>query len=216
MGLSHVETEETLERLRHEVGELRASRRRLTLAEDDERRSLERELHGGAQQLLIALAVNIQLARELVERDPSLAAELLEALGHDVQAALDETARLAQRIYPPVIGVGGLGAALRAAAAAANVSAEIDVSATGLSSEVAGAVYFCWLYALEGAAHSRTATIRVSDADDAATFEIGASMPSGIALARIRDRVEALDGTLAVEERADGSTRLLGSLEVSR
>ena len=105
--------------------ELRASRERMVRAEDDERRSLERDLHDGPQQDLIALAVNLQLARDLLERDPDAAAELLDDMGRDVQRAIEKTARLAQRIYPPLLETGGLGAALRAAAVATGVRTEI-------------------------------------------------------------------------------------------
>jgi signal transduction histidine kinase len=211
MALRHVETAETLERLRLEVDELRASRRRLALADDGERRSLERELHDGVQQRLVALAVNIQLAQELVGRDPEAAAELLDAMGSDVQRALDEAAGLAQRIYPPLLEIGGLGAALRAAAVGANVPTEITVSAAELSREAAAAVYHCWLNALEGTSDGRTPSIRVESNAEAVTFEIEAALSAEV-LSRMRDRVEAIDGRLVIGSRADGSTTLRGSL----
>ena len=148
MGLSHVEMDEALERLGLEVDELRAARERTAVANDAERRSLERELHDGTQQHLVTLAVNIQLARELVQRDPGAAVELLDDMGRVVQRALEETVRLAQRIYPPLLEAGGLAAALRAAAMAAGTQTEISAPNVQLSPETAGAVYFCWLDAL--------------------------------------------------------------------
>jgi len=215
MALRNVETVETLERLRLEVDELRASRRRLALTDDGERRNLERELHDGVQQRLVALAVNIQLARELVVRDPQAAAELLDAMGSDVQHALDEAAGLAHRISPPLLEIGGLGAALRAAAVGANVPTEISVSAAQLSREAAAAVYYCWLHALEGASDGRKTSIRVESNAEAVTFEIEAALSADV-VARMRDRVEAIDGRLVIGSRAGGSTTLRGSLPGSR
>jgi signal transduction histidine kinase len=217
MGLSHVDTEEALERLRLEVDELRASRERIALADDAERRGLERELHDGTQQHLVALAVNIQLARELVERDPGATVELLDDMGRDLQRALEETARLAQRIYPPLLEAGGLAAALRAAAISTGVTTEISAAPVPLSPEAAGAVYFCWLDALASASDGRRATVVVSAEDGAATFEIGgsaASVPDDVR-ARMRDRVEALGGRLTIESRPEG-TILRGSLPLAR
>ena len=110
---------ETLDRLRVEVDDLRASRQRLVVAADDARRSIERELHDGVQQYLIALSVSLQLASRCVESEPAAAKALLDEMGRDVQQAIDETARLAQRIHPPFVAAGGLAAALRVAAASA-------------------------------------------------------------------------------------------------
>ncbi len=116
-----ITTREELDRLRLEVTELRASRRRIVFAADADRRMIERELHERVQQNLVALAVNLQLADLAVEADPAAAKTLLAELARDVQQALDETAQLAQRIYPPLLEAGGLAAALRAAAGSAGV-----------------------------------------------------------------------------------------------
>jgi signal transduction histidine kinase len=217
VGLSHVETEQALERLRLEVDELRASRERIALADDAERRALERELHDGTQQHLVALAVNIQLAREFVERDPGATVELLDDMARDLQRALEETALLAQRIYPPLLESGGLAAALRAAAISTGVPTEISAAPVSLSPETAGAVYFCWLDALVSADDGRRATVVVSAEDGAATFEFGgsaASVPDDVR-ARMRDRVEALGGRLTTESRPE-ETILRGSLPLAR
>jgi signal transduction histidine kinase len=216
--LSRVEaSHEALDRLGHEVDELRASRERIVRAEDDERRSLERDLHDGPQQDLIALAVNLQLARELVERDPGTAADLLEDMGRDVQRALERTALLAHRIYPPLLETGGLGAALRAAAVATGVRTEISAEVAKLPSATAGTVYFCWLDALEGTRGSGLATITVVVDDGVATFEIGGvgQAPPDEVLARMRDRVGAIGGGLTTEPSADGWTAV-GRLPLSR
>jgi signal transduction histidine kinase len=215
--LSHVEaSHEALDRLGHELDELRASRERIVRAEDDERRSLERDLHDGPQQDLIALAVNLQLARDLVARDPGAAAELLEDMDQDVQRALERTALLAHRIYPPILETGGLGAALRAAAVATGVRTEISAAVAKLPSAAAGTVYFCWLDALEGT-RSGLATITVVVDGGVATFEIGGAgqSPTDEVLARMRDRVEAIGGGLTTEPSPEGWTAV-GRLPLSR
>ena len=103
---------------------------------------IERELHERVQQNLVALAVNVQLADLAVEADPAAAKTLLTELARDVQQTLDETAQLAQRIYPPLLEAGGLAAALRAAAGSAGVRASLEVAAgTRYAPEIAGVVY---------------------------------------------------------------------------
>ena len=112
-----------------EIESLRASRRRLVRAADADRRRIERDLHNGVQQHLVALAVNVQLAGRLADTDPAAAKTLLEQLERDVQETLDATAQLAQRIYPPLLEPRGLAAVLRSAAAAAGVAASVNVAA---------------------------------------------------------------------------------------
>ena len=219
-----VETpQESLDRLRLEVEELRASRERLVVGDHAERRGLERDLHNGPQQHLIALAVNLQLARQLADSDPTAAKALLDEMGRDVQQALDETARLAHRIYPHLLDVGGLAAALRTAALHTGVSTRVDVSAPGrYSVEVAGAVYLCCLEALERAGTGANAAITVRDDGDALVFDVlehgsdGASLSSDAGVLRYRDRVEALKGRLTVRSEPDGGIRVSGSLPLSR
>jgi len=87
---------ESLDRLRRDVAELRASRQRIVLAADADRRAIERDLHEGVQQHLVALSVQLQLARQRVEAEPSEARVLLEELERSVQEAVDEAARLAE------------------------------------------------------------------------------------------------------------------------
>src|SRR5262249_27271784 len=108
---------ETLDQLRLEVAELRASRERLVASADPDRRKLERVLHDGVQQHLIALAVNLQLAGQLADADSAAAKAVIEEMARDVQQALDEAAQLARQMYPPLLEAGGgLVSALRAAA----------------------------------------------------------------------------------------------------
>jgi signal transduction histidine kinase len=219
-----VETpQESLDRLRVEVTELRASRERLVVGEDADRRSLERDLHDGPQQHLIALAVNLQLVRQLADSDLTAAKALLDQMGRDVQQALDETGRLAHRIYPPLLDAGGLAAALRAAALNASVTTRIDVSAHGrYPSEVAGAVYFCCLEVLERAGEGARATVTVRGEDDTLVFDvvehgtgIARSVPDGV-VGRSKDQVEALGGRLTARSEPGGGLRVSGSLPLSR
>jgi signal transduction histidine kinase len=214
----HVEAlRETLDRLRQEGAELRASRRRLILAADADRRMIERELHGGVQQHLVALAVNLQLAEQSADADPAGTKALLAELGRDVQRALDESAQLAQRIYPPLLEAGGLAAALRSAAGAAGVRASLEVTAgASFPPEVAGTVYWCCLEALEHAGAGAKATVTVRDEDGAVAFEVVADgSRSRDGLDRLRDRVEALGGRLTVRSEPGRDTRVAGSLPLS-
>jgi signal transduction histidine kinase len=177
--------------------------RRLVLAADADRRRIERELHDGVQQHLVALAVNLQLAIGLLGADPAGAKALLEEMGKDVQQALEEAAQLALRIHPPILETGGLAAALRAAASSAGVtsSVEVDTSAS-YPPEVLTTVYLCWLAALHAPADRVTIVVR--DAESALSFEIGGS---DLRPERVRDRVIALGGDF---ESSD--TRLAGVL----
>ncbi len=165
--------------------------RRLVLAADADRRRIERELHDGVQQHLVALAVNLQLAIGLTEADAAGAKALLEEMGKDVQQALEEAAQLAQRIHPPILETSGLAAALRAAAASAGVTSSVEVATSAsYPPEVVATVYLCWLEAVR--APTGRVTIVVRDADGALAFEIGGSALSD----GLRDRVEALGGEL--------------------
>jgi signal transduction histidine kinase len=198
---------------------LRASRERLAVAHDADRRRIERELHDGPQQHLVALAVNLQLARDLLDADPLAANALLEDMGREVQLALEETGKLAHRIYPPLLEAGGLGAALRASAVSARVPTRIEVETeTRYPPEIAGAVYFCCLEVLERAGEGARATIDVRVEDDAVLFEVAehSAVASGNALGHIGDRVAALGGRVTLESEPRRGTRVSGSLPLSR
>jgi signal transduction histidine kinase len=211
---SHGEVLSELDRLRLKIAELRASRKRLALANDTDRRRIERDLHEGVQQQLVALAANLQLAAGLMDTDPAAAKTLLEEMESDVQQALDETGKLAHRIYPPLLEAGGLGAALRSAAVSANTPTRIDVEASAAyPPEVAGAVYFCCLEVLERAAAGAPAVVTVRDERGALAFDVVADCAnSDVEVVRLRDRVEALGGRLTIRQESDGRTRVGGSL----
>lgn len=214
---------ETVDRLRHEVAELRASRKRLVLAADADRRRIERDLHEGVQQHLVALAVNLQLAGGLTDAGPAAAKTLLTEMGRDVELALDEATQLAQRIYPPLLHGRGLAAALRSAAAGAGIPVRVDVAAAASSpSEAIATVYFCCVELLENADAGARAAVTVREEEGALAFEVvvdGAGSATaakhfGPALDRLRDRLEALGGRLTV--RQGRGTRVAGSVPLSR
>ena len=119
----------TLDELRKQADELRESRARIVASGDAERRRVERDLHDGAQQHLVALAVNLRLTRDIVADDPEAAGEMLDQLAEEVRRTIQELRELAHGIYPPLLADNGLGEALRAAgrpqpAAAVTVSAD--------------------------------------------------------------------------------------------
>jgi len=187
--------------------------RRLVLAGDADRRAIERELHGGVQQHLVALAVSLQLVEQAVDSDPDAAKALLEEMRSDVQQALDETARLAQRIYPSTLELGGLGALLRSAAMSAAVPATVEVlTDSSYPPEVVMTVYLCWLALLAGGGD---ATIKVREDEDALAFELAGTAVADGDLEGLQDRVEALGGRLKIEPEAAG-IRFSGTLPLGR
>jgi signal transduction histidine kinase len=183
--------------------------RQLVLAFDSDRRRIERELHNGPQQALAGLAVRLQQARSLVESDPAAARALVDEMRRDVHEALEHLRTLAERIYPPLLEAGGLGVALRTAAANAGVRARVEVAVDGACpAELAVTVYLCWVEAVERIGDGASATIAVRDEDDVLVFEIS---PDVAGLDAVEDRVEALGGCLTI---APG--RVAGSLPLSR
>lgn len=217
-----VETEEVtaleaprddLDELRREIADVRASRERLALAGDDERRNLERVLHDGLQQQLVGLAANVELAAASLEADPATTTALLAAIRDDLRRALEGTRALAQQIYPPLLEAGGLGPAVREAASRADVTVTIEgASGQILPPEIAGAIYFCFADVIEWAGAGASATISLRNDDETVSFEIGVDRELGAEWPLTsRDRVEALGGSLHVDR-----TRLAGRLPRSR
>lgn len=176
--------------------------RALLLADDDERRAIERGLHDGVQQQLIALAVNLQLARSLVEADPEAATRLLDDVRADVGRALDEVRELAQRVHPPLLDTQGLVAALRMAAAAAPIPTRVEGAVDGaVPPEVAVTVYRCCVATLATAGgESSRATVAVRTGDGVLEFEValaGARVDLGV-LDALAGRVDVLGGALEI------------------
>jgi signal transduction histidine kinase len=212
--------EDSVEQLRREADELRASRARLVLAADSDRRRIERELHDGAQQDLVGLAVKLQQARGLIDGDPAAAGVLVDELRGEVQESLDRLRSLARWIHPAQLEAQGLPAALRSAAASAGVRVHIDAPADGVyPQEVSATVYFCIVAAFERLATGTTAAIGIRETNGTVAFELVAEDagvdPADAHLAAIRDRVEALGGRLTITAMSGGGTRIAGSLPTS-
>ena len=202
--------------MRVESDHLRASRKRLALAADAERRGFERSLHDGVQQHLVGLATNLELAAASVDADPAAAKELLEEMARDIQDAMDQTRELAERIYPPQLEVGGLVAALRSAAADANVRARIEIARDQtFPPEVAGAMYFCCRELLENVSAGATVTIRAESEQGALAFDIAVDGDLHADRSLLGDRIEALGGRCAIESETGHLTRVIGSLPLS-
>jgi signal transduction histidine kinase len=206
-----------LDALRLEVAELRASRKRLAVTSDAERRSIERALHEGVQQLLIALAANVELAAASVDTDPAAARKLLAEIGEDVRQALDDARKLAHQIHPPLLEAGGLVAALRAAAVSADVKTKIDVAAgTTCPPEIAGAVYFSCLEVLERAGAGTPVAISVRNEEAAVVFEIVADRDIDAERLALHERVEAFGGRVTITEGSGCEITVAGSLPIPR
>jgi signal transduction histidine kinase len=209
--------------------ELRASRQRIVAAQDAERRRIERDLHDGVQQYLVAMAVNLQIASELVSTDPAEATALLAEIGTQAQEALTDLRDLARGIYPPTLADRGLVAALEAHLAKVGPQVRLEVEPTCASArfspDVEAAVYFCCLEALQNAAkHTPAGASKVQLAVDGGWLSFcvtdagpgfdAARPPAGTGLHGMADRLEALGGSLSVRSEPDGGTTVSGRLRV--
>ncbi len=208
------------------VEDLRASRQRLVAAQDEERRRLERNIHDGAQQQLVALAVKARLARELTDRDPAKAAEVLGQFEAETRTALEDLRDLARGIYPPLLADQGLIAALEAQSR--KVSVPVRVSADGIGrypAEVEATVYFCTLEALQNVTKYAQATgteIRLSHTNGTLSFVIRddgrgfdpARVVTGSGLQGMADRVAAVGGSLDVGSSPGGGTTVTGRVPI--
>jgi len=203
---------DAVDRLQAELQQLRKSRKRIVVAADAHRRAVERALHDGVLQFLVALAVNLRRLGGLVDRDPSAAKALIDEMALQVTAALDQARELGQSIYPPMLEARGLASALRSATASAGVRASVTAPAeAGYAAEVAAAVYWCCMEALSSAPAGTEATVTVAEADGGLTFEVTVVDPySDERLQRVRDRAEAFGGRLTSAE--DNATRVAGWL----
>jgi signal transduction histidine kinase len=218
----------SLDEVRRQAEALQASRARIVAAADAERRRIERNLHDGAQQHLVALAVKVRLARQLGERDPAKANTVLEELGGDLEDALQELRDLAHGIYPPLLADKGLAEALASAARRAVVPTEVRANGLGrYPPEVEAAVYFCCLEALQNAAkhagEGARATVHVWEqaggllfevADDGAGFDVRRTGASA-GFTNMNDRVGAIGGTLRVESAPSRGTKVAGAIPLA-
>jgi signal transduction histidine kinase len=213
--------------LRSHAEELRASRERIVTAGNAERRRVERDLHDGAQQLLVLAQLKLGLAEKAIDTDPAAAKQTVAELRADMSKALSELRDLARGIYPARLESDGLPGALQEAVARAAIPAHFDGDGAGrYSRELEAAVYFCCLEALQNAAKhagseaqvevmlgSSDGSLRFEISDDGCGFDLAAAGARG-GLQNMGDRIGALGGELRVESRPGAGTRVRGAVPV--
>jgi signal transduction histidine kinase len=210
-----------------QAADLRSSRQRIVAAQDEERRRLERNIHDGAQQHLVALAVKLRLAKTALQKDSELGRRMLDEIQGEVDAALDTLRSLALGIYPPLLEEQGIAAAL--AAQYLRSSQPVRLEADGLGRypiELEAAVYFCALEALQNAAKYANATaitiafrerdgaLEFSVADDGGGFDAG-SNGTGTGIQGMRDRMAVFGGDAEIESSPGHGTIVRGRVPVS-
>lgn len=202
-------------------------RRREALdAADAERRRIERNLHDGAQQHLVALAVKLGLAEMLIERDPPKAAELIRAIRADADDALQTMRELTRGTYPPILADNGLAVALTHNAKRSPVSVSVEAEGLGRYPEqIETAVYFCCAEALQNVAkYARATRVRLELAhvgselsfsieDDGAGFDVR-TVRHGVGLRSMAERIETIGGTLDVRSVEGGGTSVVGRVPI--
>jgi signal transduction histidine kinase len=212
--------------LQANVDELRASRRRLVEAQDEERRKIERNLHDGAQQQLVALTVQLGLLERLSE-DPERVRQMATQLQSGLRDALDDLRDLARGIYPPLLADKGLAVALEAQGRKAAVTTTIEPDGVGrYPREIEAAVYFCALEAMQNVAkyaEASSALVRLSEHEGVLEFEIiddGLGFdPSrtnlGSGLQGMADRLDAIGGELDVLSEPGAGTVVRGLIRLT-
>ena len=208
--------------------ELQLSRARIAAGAEHERRRIERDLHDGAQQRLVALRIELELAEDVVRKDPERGAERLRELEHEVDEALEELRALAHGVYPPVLADRGLEHALRDAALRSTVRVDLMTHDVGrFSTEVEGALYFCILEAMQnvqkhavGARRivltldgSESGWLRFSVRDDGRGAAV---IDDGAGITNMRDRLAAIGGEVDVTSRLGVGTVVRGHAPVGR
>jgi signal transduction histidine kinase len=204
------------------IEELRASRQRLVAAQDEERRRLERNIHDGAQQQLVALTVKLRLLEQITQREPVRAAEMASQLQSETTRALEELRDLARGIYPPLLADAGLPAALEAQARKSGLPVRVEADGLGrFSQDVEAAVYFSCLEALQNVskyAEASSVTISMARTDGRLSFTIADNgvgfdpdaTTRGTGLQGIADRLDALGGRLEIRAAPGEGTTLVG------
>jgi len=206
------------------IEDLRASRQRLVTAQDEARRRLERNLHDGAQQDLVALAIKVRLGA--TAEDLAQAKEIFGELQTDTAGALENLRDLARGIYPPLLADLGLAAALNAQAGKSPLPVTVDADGVGrFGQDTEAAVYFCCLEALQNTAkyaHAAQASICLQKQDETLRFTISddgtgyntSRTPMGSGLRNMADRLAALGGRLEVRSAPGQGTTISGQLPV--
>jgi signal transduction histidine kinase len=219
-------------RVEEQLVEIQRSRKRLVAAQDGERRRLERDLHDGAQQQLVALKLRLVLAAATAEDTAPELGTQLEALAAEAGEAIDALRNLAHGIYPPLLASSGLVAALRQQAAKLPMDVRVEPDGPQrvprFDAEIEAAVYFCCLEALQNVAkhaaartavvrlevEAHPATLRFSVRDDGRGFD-AATSPPGHGLENLADRVAALGGQLHVASAPGAGTTVLGVIPLA-
>jgi signal transduction histidine kinase len=210
------------------VDELRESRARIVAAADAERRSVERDLHDGAQQHLVLLGLKLGMAKRKRGEDPEAAAALIDELSGDLDRAIAELRDLAHGIYPVALESDGLPGALGEAVERAAIPATLECNGAGrYPPELEAAVYFCCLEALQNASkhagEGAKAEVELAERDGALMFTIAddgrgyeaASVNGSAGLQNMTDRIGALGGSLRIESATGRGTRVLGSVPLA-
>ena len=212
------------EQLMDTIEELRASRQRLVTAQDERAKQLERNLHDGAQQQIVALTVKLRLLGQLMDRDVEQAKSMASDLQTDATDALEQLRDLARGIYPPLLADQGLVAALEAQARKASVPTEVRSDGIGrYPQDIESAVYFCVLEALNNVAKYAEATraevslaqddghLRFAVVDDGMGFD-AAETSYGTGVQGMADRLDAIGGALQVVSRKGEGTTIEGQI----
>jgi signal transduction histidine kinase len=207
------------------IADLRASRQRLVSAQDEERRKIERNLHDGAQQQLVALAVKMRLIEGMANKESEhQLAELAHGLVGEIGDALESLRELAHGIYPPLLADQGLAAALSSQARKATIPVDVDADGLGrYPQDVEAAVYFCCLEALQNVgkyANATAARITLAEAAGVLRFEVAddgdgfdrAAVTFGSGMQGMADRLDAIGGSLEVRSSPGSGTTVVGSL----
>lgn len=220
VGLA-IENQSLAAELQAQLDEVRASRTRIVAAADAERARLERDIHDGAQQRLLALMIELRLAREAVGANPNvdLAARLDRAM-MNLRSTTDDLRELARGVRPAILADAGLGPAVRTLAELSSCPVELSIDLTGrLDAAVEAAAYFVVAESLANVVRHASATVtRVAISTESDPDRVvvavtddgvgGASVERGSGIRGLKDRVEALGGQLAVESRAGNGTRI--------
>jgi signal transduction histidine kinase len=210
------------------VDDLRASRQRLVAARDAERRKLERNIHDGAQQRLVALAVLYNMAAGLAKPLGEQRQAAIADLGAQAQTALETLRDLARGIYPAVLSDSGLVPALEGQARKSSVPIEVLAESVGRHpQEIEAAVYFCCLEALQNVAKyagASRAVVRLEERDGEIAFEVRDdgvgfdrdAIDEGLGMRNMEDRIAAIGGALEIRSEPGRGTTIAGYVPVPR
>ena len=225
MGLA-LRNQRLTEDLRMRVDELRDSRRRIVAVQDDTRRTLERNLHDGAQQQLVAVKVKLGIARQFADRDgaPNTSTDL-ERLAGDADRAIEEMRTFARGIYPPLLEAEGLVPAITAHARRLPIAVEVtDHGIRRYDRSIESTAYFCLVEALDNiTVHTDVATASIELDDDGACLQFAitdegtgfdTTGPWRTGLTMMSDRIDVLGGALSVTSAPGSGTTVRGTVPV--